>query len=120
MADALLRLHPSVLSAAFALVACTANAQQHAEHAAHVDAPSAVDRAAAFPDLGDAGHMHLEDPLNRSVVLDRFESDDADGSPVVWDLDAWVGRVFSEDASVQSSSARRSLCQGNPAVQFPA
>jgi len=96
MADALLRLHPSVLSAAFALVACAANAQQHAEHAAHVDAPAAVDRAAAFPDLGDASHMHLEDPLNRSVVLDRFESQDADGDPVAWDLDAWVGRDLTK------------------------
>jgi len=105
MAD-ILRRHLSLLSATLALVASAANAQQHADHAAHVDAPSAADRAAAFPDLGAAGHMHLENPLNRSVLLDRLESYDADGDPVAWDLDAWVGRDLTK-LWIRSDGERR-------------
>jgi copper resistance protein B len=96
-----------------------AHAQQPADHTQHpAPAPpadpvaqdaaaiSAADRAAAFPDLAGMGHMHLEDPLNRSVLLDRFESVDADGDPVAWDLDAWIGRDLSK-LWIRSDGKRR-------------
>ena len=50
--------------------------------------------------------MHLEDPLNRSVLLDRFESQDDDGNPVAWDLDAWVGRDLTK-LWIRSDGERR-------------
>ena len=37
--------------------------------------------------------MHLEDPLNKLVLLDRLESQNASGGDILaWNLDAWVGR----------------------------
>ena len=37
--------------------------------------------------------MHLEDPLNKLVLLDRLESQNASGGDVLaWNLEAWVGR----------------------------
>jgi copper resistance protein B len=130
MADMLRRLLPS---AALVLAASAANAQQHAghaeptapsepaehsqhaapaqpaqaaEHAGHTAAISESDRAAAFPDLGGMGHQHLEDPLNRSVLLDRFESQDATADPVAWDLDAWLGRDLTK-VWIRSDGERR-------------
>ena len=108
----LLRHVHALLCATLALAAAAADAQQHADHAEHAEhadqaAPiSADDRAAAFPDLGGIGHMHLEDPLNRSVLLDRFESQDDDGNPVAWDLDAWVGRDLTK-LWIRSDGERR-------------
>jgi copper resistance protein B len=121
MANALHGLCAAVSSVALALTVSATDAQQHADHAApqsqaeHADhsqhtsppsqptdgehaaaAISAADRAAAFPDLGAMGHMHLEDPLNRFVLIDRFESQDADGDPVEWDVDAWIGRDLTK------------------------
>src|SRR5262245_29533663 len=83
----------------------------HDEHATHsaaaAPAPALTpeEREAAFPDLGDMGHIHIEDPLNRAVLLDRFESQDADGNPVAWDLDAWIGRDLTK-VWIRSDGAR--------------
>ena len=58
-----------------------------------------ADRAAAFPDLGAAGthHAMLENPLNKLVLLDRFEMQDASGNDVLrWDLDTWIGHDLSK------------------------
>jgi len=79
-------------------------AEQHSEHAAHGAAAAASvaitdeQRAAAFPDLGAMrmGDMMLENPLNKLVLLDRLEWHDATGSPLTWDVDAWVGRDLTK------------------------
>ncbi len=82
----------------------------HAEHAAAPTSTSVTEaeRAAAFPDLGDMrmSDMMLENPLNRLVLLDRFESHDATGSPLSWDLDAWVGRDLTK-LWIRSEGERR-------------
>ena len=91
--------------------ACPALADaQHAEHAdpaAHdhaagnYEAPpvTEADRAAAFPDLG-AGHVQhglLDDPLNKLVLLDRFETQRADGGDLQrWDLSSWIGKSLTK------------------------
>jgi copper resistance protein B len=88
---------------AYLLLAATLPAiAQHAQHAEHAPpSPAAAasvsdaDRAAAFPDLGTMrmADMHLEDPLNKLVLLDRLESQNASGGDVLaWNLEAWVGR----------------------------
>lgn len=102
----------SRLATAVALLLAAASARaQHAEHAehaaptehgAHVHEPPPVlapvtdeQRAAAFPELGAMrmNDMMLENPLNKLVVLDRFEWQDADGGDVLnWNLEAWIGR----------------------------
>ena len=79
----------------------------HAGHAAHEPAPSAyeappvteADRAAAFPDLAAAHveHAMLDDPLNKLVLLDRFESQRANGGTLQrWDLETWVGKSLTK------------------------
>jgi copper resistance protein B len=75
----------------------------HAEHGQHAEpalAPlSAEDRAAAFPDLGAMrmNDMMLENPLNKLVLLDRFEWQNASGGDALdWDLDAWIGRDLAK------------------------
>jgi copper resistance protein B len=67
-----------------------------------------AERAAAFPDLGNMrmSAMMLEDPLNKLVLLDRFESHNATGSPFRWDLDAWVGRDLTK-LWIRSEGERR-------------
>jgi copper resistance protein B len=59
------------------------------------DAPvTDEDRAAAFPDLGGSHVEHgmLEDPLVKLVLLDRLETQNADGGRLLrWDLESWVG-----------------------------
>ncbi len=79
----------------------------HAEHAGHEPLPSAHegppitegDRAAAFPDLGDmhVEHATLDDPQNKLVLLDRFETQRADGGSLQrWDLSSWVGKSLTK------------------------
>ena len=41
-------------------------------------------------------HTMLENPLNKLVLLDRFESRDAAHSPLAWDLDTWIGRDLTK------------------------
>ncbi len=76
------------------------------DHSAHVEgadadvtamlpAPTEAERAAAFPDLtgSDMSEMMLMNPLNKLVLLDRFETQDTSaGNLLQWDLEAWVGR----------------------------
>jgi copper resistance protein B len=88
----------------------TESAPEH-ERAGHVAAPATAteaERAAAFPDLGgmQMGDMMLVDPLNKLVLVDRFESEDAPGSPLSWDLNAWVGRDLKK-LWVRSEGERR-------------
>jgi copper resistance protein B len=73
---------------------------QHAEHAAPqspVTPATDADRAAAFPDLGTSHMAHdmHDDPLNKGVLLNRFEARDADQSTLEWDLDAWIGKSLT-------------------------
>lgn len=56
--------------------------------------PTAADRAAAFPDLGgmDAAAMMPEDPFNTFMLLDRLETQRADGANALdWDFEGWAG-----------------------------
>jgi copper resistance protein B len=53
-------------------------------------------RAAAQPDERPGGmpvHAMLEDPLNRSVLLDQLEFHDSDDFR--WDASGWVGHTFN-------------------------
>ena len=78
----------------------------HSEHATHkrsstYEAPpvTEVDRAAAFPDLGGmhVEHSMLDDPLNKLVLLDRFETaNTSDGALQRWDLETWVGKSLTK------------------------
>jgi copper resistance protein B len=90
----------------------------HMDHAQHVQpgAPyepppvTAADRAAAFPDVGGehVEHAMLEDPLDKLVLLDRLETQDADGGRSTrWDLESWVGRSLSK-LWIRSEGERRS------------
>jgi len=104
-----------------ALVAALPAAAQHAQHAEHAPpspSPASVsdaDRAAAFPDLGTMrmSDMHLEDPLNKLVLLDRLESQNASGGDVLaWNLESWVGRDLDKlwirsEGDRQSSDTER-------------
>ncbi len=70
---------------------------------------SAAEHAAAFPDLGDMSihETMLEDPLNKLVVLDRLETQDAAGGDVLhWDLDTWIGRDLGK-LWIRSEGERR-------------
>jgi copper resistance protein B len=80
-------------------------AAQH-DHADHVPTPSAyeappiteADRAAAFLDLAGmhAEHAMLDDPLNKLVLVDRFETQRVDGGSLQrWDLSSWVGKSLT-------------------------
>ena len=101
-------------------------AAEHAGHDAHAEhgladqgpalpTPTAVDRAAAFPDLGGMTHDLHEDPLNKAVLLNRFETRDAEQSVLAWDLDAWVGKsltrlwIRTEGERVSSDTERADL-----------
>jgi len=57
-------------------------------------AVTAADRAAAFPDLGDFMHDHMnDDPVNWMVLVDQLEWQDQDGDDAFqWNLRAWAGR----------------------------
>ncbi|MEO8465916.1 MAG: copper resistance protein B [Gammaproteobacteria bacterium] len=78
-----------------------------AEHAIH-EQPSAAyaappvtqaDRAAAFPDLAGmhVEHAMLDDPLNKLVLLDRFETQRTNGGSLQrWDLETWVGKSLTK------------------------
>jgi copper resistance protein B len=79
-------------------------AAQH-EHAAHAAAPyspppvTEADRAAAFPDLAamHVEHSMLDDPLNKLVLLDRLETQDASGGTAQrWDLESWIGHSLTK------------------------
>ena len=105
----------ALLSAGTAVFAQHEQHEQHAppaarseaaDHSAH--AVSAADRAAAFPELGNdrMAHTMLENPLNKLVLLDRFESRDAAHSPLAWDLDTWIGRDLTK-LWIRSSGERR-------------
>lgn len=88
----------------------TPNPAEHAAHSGHTAvSPDAADtarppltdadRAAAFPDLGGThmDHAMLENPLNKLVLLDRFEWQDAAAGDVLrWDLDTWIGRDLNK------------------------
>ncbi len=111
----------SALACSLALggwLASAAAQPAHDVHAAHAPAAaaagvpeaSAAERAAAFPDLGDMSihETMLEDPLNKLVVLDRLETQDAAGGDVLhWDLDTWVGRDLAK-LWIRSEGERRS------------
>jgi copper resistance protein B len=96
----------ATLCLAFPALAAAQHAE-HADHAAHEQAAGTyeappvteTDRAAAFPDLG-AGHVQhalLDDPLNKLVLLDRFETQRADGGDLQrWDLSSWVGKSLTK------------------------
>lgn len=74
----------------------------HAGHAAGPYEPAPVteaDRATALPDLGgmQVEHARLDDPLNKLVLLDRFETQRADGGSLQrWDLSSWVGKSLTK------------------------
>jgi copper resistance protein B len=68
---------------------------QHAAGASPVTPISEAERAAAFPALGDmrTSDMMLENPLNKLVVIDRFESQDSSQGDVLdWNVESWIGR----------------------------
>ena len=108
--------HRARLAAALALLwpLLAAAQHEHADHAANADhaehaeaAPSAyeappvteADRAAALPDLAGmhVEHAMLDDPLNTLVLLDRFETQRADGGSLQrWDLSSWVGKSLTK------------------------
>jgi len=56
----------------------------------------------AWPLLATAQHDHaehamLDDPLNKLVLLDRFETQRADGGALQrWDLETWVGKSLTK------------------------
>lgn len=51
-----------------------------------------ADRAAAFPDLGDATHDMMENPFTTFVLFDQLEVQDHDGDALAsFDVDAWFG-----------------------------
>src|SRR5512138_1247531 len=86
-------------------VAAPADHTSHAGHDAHAtgayDAPpvTEADRTAAFPDLSgmQAEHARLDDPLNKLVLLDRFETQRADGGSLQrWDLSTWIGKSLTK------------------------
>ena len=95
-----------LVAAAFAWPLLAAAQHEHGDHAAHAEAPAYApppitdaDRAAAFPDLSGAHleHAMLDDPLNRSLLLDRFETQRADGGNLTrWDLETWVGHSLTK------------------------
>ncbi len=84
------------------LVAAQHDHADHAEHAPSTyEAPpvTEADRAAAFPDLRSmhVEHATLDDPLNKLVLLDRFETQRADGGSLQrWDLSSWVGKSLTK------------------------
>jgi copper resistance protein B len=89
---------------------------EHAQHAEDArDAPVArpiadAERAAAFPELGAMrmADMMLENPLNKLVLLDRFETQDASGGDVLsWNLESWIGRDLDK-LWIRSEGERRS------------
>jgi copper resistance protein B len=89
---------------------------EHAEHAAQAlpraptPAVSEAERATAFPDLGSMSihETMIEDPLNKLVVLDRLETQDAEGGDVLhWDVDTWIGRDLGK-LWIRSEGDRRS------------
>ena len=82
----------------------TAGARTTAEHAraaaAPVRAPTRTPNARRHsPSSAPCAwrDMMLENPLNKLVLLDRFETQDAAGGDVLnWDLDAWIGRDLNK------------------------
>jgi copper resistance protein B len=89
------------------LAAAQHNHADHTDHAVHEPASSAyeappitdADRAAAFPDLAamHVEHAMLDDPLNKLVLLDRFETQTTDGGTMQrWDLETWVGKSLTK------------------------
>jgi copper resistance protein B len=76
----------------------------HADHdtaAAGYSPPpvTEADRAAAFPDLGamQVEHAMLDDPLNKLVLLDRLETQNASGGSLErWDLESWIGHSLTK------------------------
>lgn len=93
-------------------LAASPAAAQHAEHGAGASpvAPiSAAERAEAFPDLGDMrmADMMLENPLNKLVVIDRFEAQDSSQGDVLdWNVESWIGRDIAR-LWVRSEGERR-------------
>ena len=73
----------------------TGHAHDHSSARPVLGLPPITDaeRAAAFPDLGDATHEMMEDPFTTFVLFDRLELQDHDGDALTsFDLDAWFGR----------------------------
>ena len=60
---------------------------------------TAAERAAAFPDLGNAtmrGHMD-DDPIISRFMIDRLEFRRVEGpDPLNWDANVWIGRDFNK------------------------
>lgn len=99
----------AALSLAWPLLAAAQH--EHAGHADHAGQPehapslyegppvTEADRAAAFPDLGgmQVEHAMLDDPLNKLVLLDRFETQRTnEGALQRWDLSSWVGKSLTK------------------------
>ena len=115
---------PSRAACALALggwLASAAAQPAHDEHAADTPSTAAARsrsstrrargraRAPRSPICGDMS-IHdtmLENPLNKLVVLDRLEAQDAaDGDVLHWDLDTWVGRDLGK-LWIRSEGERR-------------
>lgn len=83
-------------AAATAAGACLFSAGAGAQPAdADLPAPTAEDRAAAFPDVGnvDPREMMPGNPFNTFVLVDELEQRNADGADITsWDVTAWAGR----------------------------
>jgi copper resistance protein B len=64
--------------------------------------------ASESPPVGLPAHGALEDPFNHSVLFDRLEAQDADGSDVqAWDVTAWLGRAYDK-LTIRSEGERTS------------
>ena len=89
-------------AATFAAVAAFATSCALHAQPAGPELPPVTDaeRAAAFPDVGGAhAHGMLEDPFNRSIVVDELETQDADGGDLLsWDVRAWAGHSLDRVA----------------------
>ena len=96
---------------AMAILVLTASAvHAQSQHTHEAPPVTSADREAAFPDLGDMNmaEMMAEDPLNRFMLLDRFEAQDGDDGEILnWDFQGWIGRSASR-LWIRSEGARDS------------
>jgi len=99
----------ALLAAAALVTAALAGVPAHAQSAGPDLPPiTAADRAAAFPDVGGAhAHGMIEDPFNRSILVDELETQDADGGDLQsWHVRAWAGHSLNRLA-IRTEGERR-------------